>query len=181
MPAPQLFLEVDIPDLELTGAKKRAEMTDDDAFFGYIVKALDDEMAIMQRMFNRLTEDWRHQPRWTVSKTKRQGQDIRYTLWTKNTPFVWVSGGHSGGRVALSKDYIIRTRHKHLRSKPRGGRVLARGMIAPKKKAVRARRFELRVVELREKAFQKKAGAAFWKGAKRLMRPRKKRKIKIKL
>ena len=179
MSAVGLWLEIDVPDLEL-GIPNSL----DSKFFGPLIKVMDEELDFVERMFNGVTDSWRsdHRPKWHRTSTKRKGQDLRSTIFTTSTPFVWVSGGHSGGYVAFTKDYRPRTRKGVLGSRARRGSVIVRGKRhAPKKRRVEAREFEFEIARRRNQPnkFPKRAQKALLKGARQAYGIRKRKKKRI--
>jgi len=164
---PRLWLEVTVPDLDLGVGNSF-----DSLLYRDMVKVMEDERDIIQRMFNRVTNPWseEHRPSWRKHTIKRKGQDLVFLLYTESTPFVWVTLGHSGGRVILSKDFRPRTRRRVLGSRAKKGRVIKRGI--GRKRTVEAREFDLEIADRRNRPekFPKKMQAALNKGVKRVLR-----------
>lgn len=171
----RIALEIEAPDL---GALSQTILQP-------LIDTMQDEIGIVERMFDRVTRTWEpsHQPTWERKVDLRKGRDPVLSIFTTSTPFVWVSGGHSGGRVAFSSDYRSRTRKRVLGSRARRGRVVARGRKAPRKRPVEAREFEMEIADRRNEPnkFPKKMQKALNKGARRALGIRRKKKKSVEL
>jgi hypothetical protein len=160
----RLTIELDVPVVARS-----------DEIFKPLFDAAEAELGIIERKFDSVTKTWSSasQPFWQIDKRLPRGKgDGAWTIFTRSTPFVFVSLGTRGGRATFSDNYRPMTRRRVLGSRGRQGRVIAKGR-GPRINT-EAREFEFAVAEQRQRPFAKKAQRELDRGVKRIF-PRKRK------
>lgn len=151
-------------------------------FAANLIRVIQDEMDIMERMFGRTTRTWtsKNKPEWIKEVgAERAGVDLVGVIFTRSTPFVWVEGGTDRGQATFSRDYKPKTQPGKLGSGAGRGRVIKRGRGALQTGGVTARNFRYTIAERRQPQVEKKMNSAVDRGVKKFFVGTKVRRIVI--
>jgi hypothetical protein len=142
----------------------------------FTTRTTNEELEIIERMFNRQTATWsaKSQPEWRTEKTRIVGTDgnLFASIKTNSTPFVFVNVPRKSGRAVFSKNYKPKTRPRKIGSGPGAGWV--KGGVGKQFKFT-PREVEHRIAEVRQPKFTKKATKTVIQDFNRLFRLSKRR------
>jgi hypothetical protein len=151
------------------------------SFYRSTIKDMVNELGIAERLFNRQTATWssKSQPIWERELPKFTGNEIVASVLTKSKPFIWVNNPRRPGKATFSTDYKPKTKPRKAGSGPGAGKVLRRGREGKKIKKVTPREIYLRVEELRQDKYVKRASKEVIRDFNRYFRSTKRSRIKV--
>lgn len=117
-----------------------------------VEKAVKEETEIAERMFGKTYSNWKNEdkPRWQFKF--RSIEDVEGIIFTRSTPYVFVSGGTSVRKRIMTPDYVPKTRPGVLGSRRGKGSVAGKGLA----RGIVARNFQGTIAERRQVPFTTK-------------------------
>ena len=133
-----------------------------------IDRALNDEIGIMTRMFQKTTKTWSRPPRFQKKRIfVFNGRGMR--VFTTNKKMLWLNRGTKKRWAIMSPNFSPKTRVRVIGSRGGSGGVIARGKRAMRtpRPGIKAREFDKEIARRRQPKFTRKINVAIKKGIKR--------------